>query len=155
MASKKKSDKEGGTLRVRSIKNGVVIDHIPSGKSPRVLEILGIDRSFTDTVTIAMNVPSSVHGKKDIVKVENRILKPSEVNQIAVVAPCATINVIKNFKVVSKENVRLPEKIVGALRCPNPNCITNKDREPVESVFLVKQKDPLILSCKFCERNLR
>ncbi|MFH1836236.1 MAG: aspartate carbamoyltransferase regulatory subunit, partial [Methanobacteriota archaeon] len=59
-----------------------------------------------------------------------------------------------NFKVVRKENVKLPKKITGSIYCPNPNCITNKEREPVETVFIVRETDPLVLSCKFCERNL-
>jgi aspartate carbamoyltransferase regulatory subunit len=101
-----------------------------------------------------MNVPSSVYGKKDIVKVENRELKPSELNQIALIAPTATINVIRDFKVVKKEPVKLPDTIVGTLKCPNPACVTNKDREPVLSIFIVRQKKPLVLSCKYCERNL-
>ena len=152
--NKKKNPKEGETLRVMRIKNGVVIDHIPRGKAPQVLDILGIDESFTDTITIAMNVPSSIYGRKDIVKVENRNLKPSELNQIALIAPTATINIIQNFKVVKKEKAKLPKIIVGSLKCPNPNCITNKEREPVQTVFIVRQTEPPVLSCKFCERNL-
>ncbi|MFH1788660.1 MAG: aspartate carbamoyltransferase regulatory subunit [Candidatus Altiarchaeota archaeon] len=145
---------EEETLRVRRIKNGVVVDHIPQGKAPDVLDILGIDESFTDTITIAMNVPSSIYGKKDIVKVENRKIKESELSQIALIAPMATVNVIKDYKVVKKEVVKLPKLIVGSLKCPNPNCVTNKEREPVQSVFIVREKEPLVLSCKFCERNL-
>lgn len=154
MDAKKDAGRDDETLRVRRIKNGVVIDHIHRGKAPQVLTILGIDESFAETVTVAMNVPSSVYGKKDIVKVENRELKPSELNQIALIAPTATINVVKDFKVVKKETVKLPDTIVGTLKCPNPACVTNKDREPVLSVFIVRQKKPLILSCKYCERNL-
>ncbi len=149
--SKKESKK---ILRVMRIKNGVVIDHITAGKSPEVLNVLGIDEDFTDTVTIAMNVPSSIYGKKDIVKVENRDLNASELNQIALIAPNATINNIVEYKVVRKETVRLPETIVGSIRCSNPKCITNKEREPVQSVFMVKQAKPLVLICKYCERSL-
>ncbi len=151
MTKKKESDK---TLRVLRIKDGIVIDHITSGKSPEVLKILGIDEDFHNTITIAMNVPSSIHGKKDIVKVERRQLNPTEINQIALIAPHATINKVKNYKVIGKETVELPDKIIGSLKCPNPNCITNKEREPALSIFLVKQKSPLVLTCKYCERSL-
>lgn len=143
------------TLRVKRIKNGIVIDHIKQGKSPEVLKILGIDANFQDTVTIAMNVPSSVYGKKDIVKVENRDLKPNEINQIAIIAPNATINKIKDYKVIHKETVKLPKEIIGTIKCSNPNCITNVEREPVASIFIVRQADPLVLTCKYCERTLQ
>lgn len=151
---KSKVSGEEEILRVRRIKNGVVVDHIPQGNAPKVLDILGIDESFTDTITIAMNVPSSIYGKKDIVKVENRRIKEGELSQIALIAPMATVNVIKNYKVVKKEVVKLPELIVGSIKCPNPSCVTNKEREPVQSVFIVREREPLVLSCKFCERNL-
>jgi len=101
-----------------------------------------------------MNVPSSVYGKKDIVKVENRTLKPSEVNQIAIISPNASINIIKDYKVVKKEIVKLPDQIIGSIECSNPNCVSNKEREPVEPVLDVKQKDPLVLVCRYCERIL-
>lgn len=149
---KKAKDKK--VLRVKSIKNGIVIDHIKQGKSPEVLKILGINEDFQNTVTIAMNVPSSVFGKKDIVKVENRDLNPDEINQIAIIAPNASINRIKDYKVVKKEKVQLPHQIIGTLKCSNPNCVTNTEREPVKSTFIVKQEDPLVLTCKYCERNL-
>lgn len=146
--------KEEGVLRVKSIKNGVVIDHITSGKSPEVLKILGIDGEFADTVTLAMNVDSKAFAKKDIVKVENRELSDAELNQIALIAPNATVNKIKNYRVVEKDRVKLPDEIIGSLKCSNPNCITNKEREPVKTIFIVKQKEPLILYCKYCERSL-
>ena len=154
MANSKKPPVEE-TLRVQRIRNGVVVDHIAQGKAPQVLDILGIDESFKETVTVAMNVPSSIYGRKDIVKVENRKIQPAELNQIALIAPNASINIIKDYKVVKKERVSLPERIVGSMKCPNPNCVSNKHREPVLSEFMVSEKDPLVLTCKFCERTLK
>jgi aspartate carbamoyltransferase regulatory subunit len=101
-----------------------------------------------------MNVPSKNLGRKDIVKVENRDIDTSEINKIAVIAPEATINTIQEYKVTKKEKVSLPDIIVGIIRCPNPQCITNKEREPIKSVFKVKEKDPLVLRCKYCEREI-
>lgn len=147
-------DASKGTLRIKPIKNGVVIDHIKRGKSLEVLRILGVDENFNDTVTLAMNVPSKILGRKDIVKVENRDLDPKEINQIAIIAPEATINRIKDCRVVRKEKVVLPEKIVGVIKCHNPKCISNKDREPVKSTFIVKQRNPLTLRCFYCERDI-
>lgn len=148
------ADKKDHTLKIKTIRNGVVIDHIRQGRSLDVLKILGIDGDFNHALTLAMNVPSRDLGKKDIVKIENRDLDPSEVNKIAVIAPDATINLIKDFRVMGKEKVSLPDVIVGIIRCSNPQCISNKEREPVKSVFLVKQKNPLVLSCKYCEREV-
>ncbi len=141
------------TLKIRNIKNGISIDHINSGKAPEVLKILGISNGFADSVTIAMNVPSSKMKKKDIVKVENRDLDMNEINKISIIAPNATINWIRDYKVVKKEKVELPGELVGIVRCPNPACITNKEREPIKPAFIVKQTDPVILTCKYCERE--
>ncbi len=147
-------NKEKKTLKIKLIKKGIAIDHIKHGKATEVLGILGISNDFPDSVTLAMNIPSREMGRKDIVKVENRDLDPKEMNKIAIIAPHATINWINNYKVVRKMPVSLPEEIIGIVRCPNPSCITNKEREPVKSVFHVMQKDPLILRCKYCEREV-
>lgn len=146
--------KDKKTLKVKLIKKGVSIDHITHGKAPEVLKILGIRNGFQDSVTLAMNIPSKVIGRKDIVKVENKDLDTKEINKIAIIAPNATINRIKNYKVVEKRMVSLPEEIKGIIKCSNPTCVTNKIREPVESLFQVKQKDPLVLRCKYCEREI-
>jgi len=98
-----------------------------------------------------MNVKSKI-GKKDIVKVENRELKPEEVNKIALIAPKATINIIRDYEVVKKFKVHLPDEIVGIVRCPNPNCISNA-REPIQSRFRVISRDPIRIKCCYCERE--
>lgn len=120
-----------------------------------VLRILGINEQFSNTVAVAINVNSKDMGKKDIVKVENRYLNGKEVNKITIISPDATINTIKNYEVAKKYKVSLPEEIVGIIKCPNPRCISNKDREPVTPKFTVKQKEPLILSCSYCEREVK
>ena len=149
------ASKEDRVLKIKTIKDGIVIDHISRGRAPDVLQILGIDNKFRDSVTIAMNVPSKILGKKDIVKVENRDIDPDEINKIAIIAPNATINRIKDYNVIEKKTVSLPDSIVGIVKCPNPACITNKDREPIKSIFIVKQRNPLVLVCKYCEREVR
>jgi len=70
-----------------------------------------------------------------------------------VIAPKATINRIEDYRVVKKEKVVLPNEIVGILKCSNPQCVSNKCREPVKSSFIVVQRDPLVISCKYCERE--
>lgn len=136
-------------LRVRKIKDGTVIDHIPAGRSLIVLKILGITRSEENIIALIMNVDSKRLEKKDIVKIENRELTEDEVNLIALIAPTATINIIKEYKVVKKYKVQLPKRIINILRCMNPTCITNSE-EPVEPVFEVISTDPLRIKCIYC-----
>ena len=140
------------TLRVKRIRNGIVIDHIPPGNALKVLRILGIDGSEDYIVSIAMNIPSGSMGKKDIVKVEARVLKEREINKIALVAPEATYNIVKNYRVVEKRKVSIPDELIGIVRCENPNCISN--REPVEPRAIVVSKNPPRIKCYYCERYI-
>jgi aspartate carbamoyltransferase regulatory subunit len=148
------AEKQDEKLRIKTIRNGVVIDHIRQGRALDVLRIMGIYGDFADAITLAMNVPSKNLGRKDIVKVENRNIDTAEINKIAIIAPEATINTILEYKVTKKEKVSLPDSLVGIIKCPNPQCITNKEREPIKSVFEVTEKDPLVLCCKYCEREI-
>ncbi|HSD57618.1 MAG TPA: aspartate carbamoyltransferase regulatory subunit [Methanotrichaceae archaeon] len=140
-------------LRVKPIKNGTVIDHIAGGQALNVLKILGISGTTDATVSVVMNVESKKLGKKDIVKVEDRELKEEEVNRIALIAPAATINIIRDYSVVEKRTVDLPDEIVGVVRCQNPSCISNSS-EPIKSRMLVKAKNPVLLRCIYCEQPL-
>ena len=81
-------------LLVRRIKDGTVIDHIESGKALLVLRTLNITGKEGNVITVALNVPSSKHNKKDIIKVENRFLEKNETNKLALIAPHTTINII-------------------------------------------------------------
>ncbi len=137
-------------LKVKPIKNGTVIDHITSNRALSVLKILELPNEKT-TVTVAMNVLSSQMGSKDIVKIEGRELAPKEVDKIALIAPSATINIIRDYEIVEKSKVHLLDNVKDILKCPNPNCITNTD-EPVQIKFFVTGKKPVILRCYYCER---
>lgn len=139
-------------LKIPLIKEGTVIDHITAGHAVKVLHILGIPEKTTSVVSVAMNVKSKI-GRKDIVKVENRELDPKEVNKIALVAPKATINIIRNYEVFKKYHVHIPDEIIGIVRCPNPTCISNSKNEPIESRFRVVSKDPIRIKCYYCERE--
>jgi len=137
------------TLRVSKIKDGTVIDHITAGHALNVLKILGITDHVSGIVTVGMNVPSKTLGLKDMVKIEGRELKSEEVDKIALLAPHASINIIRNYKVVDKQRVRLPNIIREAVKCANPACISNS-KEPVKSTFYVDSKEPLRLRCHYC-----
>ena len=143
---------EQSELLVRRIREGTVIDHIDMGKGLRVLEALDIDGSDGGLVTIALNVPSGKFRKKDIVKVENCFLEEDDTNILAVIAPSATINKIKNFKLVEKRRVSLPREIGRIFSCPNPHCITNS-AEKIEPVMDVMDKRG-VLQCRYCRRVL-
>jgi len=140
-------------LLVRRIKDGTVIDHIDQGKGLKVLDALEIDGKEGNVITIALNVPSSKSKKKDIIKVENRFLEDADTNKLAVIAPKSTINIIKNFKLVEKRRVSLPNEIEQIFRCSNPDCITNSN-EYIESIMDVMDKSGLVLKCRYCSRIL-
>ena len=141
-------------LKVVPIENGTVIDHIAAGQALNVLKILGIHPGMDVTLSVVMNVRSKHMGKKDIVKVEDRELKPEEVDKIALIAPQATINIIRDSEVVAKHKVYLPKSIEGIIRCANPNCISNVGREPVLSKFITVSENPLRFRCFYCERMI-
>ena len=144
---------EQSELMVRRIKEGTVIDHIDEGKGIQVLDALRIDGKDGSLITIALNVPSGKSKKKDIIKVENKFLKDDDTNKIAVIAPKATINIIKNYKLIEKRRVSLPNEIDRIFRCSNPDCITNST-EHMESVMDLIDKETMILKCRYCARIL-
>ena len=136
-------------MSVRPIRQGTVLDHIRGGQALKVLKILGIYGTTEAVVSVAMNVPSKVLGFKDVVKVEGRELEQKEVDRISLIAPDATINIIRDFEVIEKYRVDLPARIDGVVKCTNPNCISNT-KEPVISKFMVNKK-PVELRCVYCE----
>lgn len=138
-------------LIVRRIKDGTVIDHCEPGSALKVLAALGIKEGCTNLVTIAMNVPSRKLGKKDIVKIADRFLTQSEANRIALISPRATINLIRDYKVIDKRKVELPDAFVNIFKCPNPTCISNSN-EPITPIILVVRSEPPRLMCKYCSR---
>ena len=140
---------EQSELMVRRIKEGTVIDHIDEGKGIQVLDALRIDGKDGSLITIALNVPSGKSKKKDIIKVENKFLKDDDTNKIAVIAPKATINIIKNYKLIEKRRVALPNEIDRIFRCSNPDCITNST-EHIESIMDLIDKEKMILKCRYC-----
>jgi aspartate carbamoyltransferase regulatory subunit len=140
-------------LLVRRIKDGTVIDHIESGKALLVLRTLDITGKEGNVITVALNVPSSKHNKKDIIKVENRFLEENETNKLALIAPHATINIIKDYKLVEKRKIQLPDSIVGVFKCTNLKCVTNSD-EYIKPIINIIDKEKIILRCKYCFRTL-
>ena len=144
------SDEKETKIRIVKIKDGTVIDHISAGHALDVLRILGITGREGPIVSLAMNISSSRIERKDIVKLEDRFLAESEVAKIALVAPNATINTIRDSKVEKKTRVELPSTITNVIVCPNTRCVTNKEREPIEPKYEVLSKQPMKLKCTYC-----
>ena len=142
-------------LKIKAIENGTVIDHITANKSLHILKILGLPDNETKNVTIAMNVSSAEIGRKDILKIENRELDVTELNQVALIAPQATINIIRDFKPVNKYKLYLPDKITGILECTNSKCITNFENEPITPIFNVIETYPPVVRCYYCEKLIK
>ena len=140
-------------LLVRRIKDGTVIDHIEAGKALLVLQALSITGKEGNVITVALNVPSSKHGKKDIIKVENRFLETNETNKLALIAPRSTINIIREYKLLEKRKIQMPHSIVGIFKCPNLKCITNSGEE-IRSLIDVIDKEKVVLKCRYCARTL-
>ncbi|NYZ60546.1 aspartate carbamoyltransferase regulatory subunit [Candidatus Micrarchaeota archaeon] len=137
-------------LKVDIIEHGTVVDHIQAGMGKKVLDILGIDEKSGNRVALVMNVTSSKMGKKDILKVEGVLISAEKTDAIALISPRATVNLIKDGKVVEKKQAELPEKLRGVGRCPNPNCISTQEKAPAK-FHLEGQK----YRCGYCERTFR
>ena len=142
-------------FKVTPIRNGTVIDHIDCGMALKVLRIIGMadGGKVQSPVSVLMHVPSKKEGWKDVVKVEDRELDPATVDKIALIAPDATIVIIRDYYIAEKFNVALADHITGLARCSNPDCITNKG-EPVEPEFDVVNRRPPTLKCSYCDRIL-
>lgn len=138
------------TLSVSAIKDGTVIDHILAGKALKIIRLFRL-AAEQKRVTVGLNLKSGSRGLKDIIKIENVSLTPSQADQIAIFSPQATVNVIENYKVAQKFTVQLPEAIAGILSCPNHCCITHIDRIP--TLFTVEENNSHVtLRCKYCEK---
>jgi aspartate carbamoyltransferase regulatory subunit len=138
-------------LQVSAIKDGTVIDHIDSKSTFKVASILNILEEGR-VVLIGMNLSSGQLGEKGIIKIEGKNLTQEEANKIALIAPDATLNIIKDYEVVEKRRVSLPEELIGIVKCFNPNCISN--HEKVKTHLHVIKKTPLRLRCHYCERRM-
>ena len=139
-------------LQVAALENGTVIDHIPSEKLFTVVSLLGL-QEMSNNITIGFNLASKKLGKKGIIKVADRFFTNEEINRIAVVAPNVKLNIIRNYEVVEKREVVLPDELRGIVKCANPKCITNN--EPMPTRFHVIDKENCVIKCHYCEKEQR
>ena len=134
-------------LAVAAMRNGTVIDHIPSSAVFKAVKILGLE-NLGHAVTIGCNLDSNKLGTKGIIKVADVEFDEATLNRIALIAPCAVVNIIRDFNVVEKHKVTLPDTIMGIVKCANPKCITNN--EPMSTKFHVVSRDPVEIRCHYC-----
>lgn len=136
-------------LSVSAIKDGTVIDHVPASVLFKVVSILNLANLDT-MITIGNSLGSQKLGKKGIIKLSNVFFEDKDINKIALVAPSAKLNIIRDYEVVEKKIVAIPDEIVGIAKCVNPKCITNNEK--VTTRFEVISKSEVKLKCHYCEK---
>ena len=134
-------------MKIDSIKNGIVIDHITAGKAMQIYNLLGLDE-LNCSVALIKNVSSSKMGKKDIIKIDTDFHVDLDI--LGYVDPGATVNIIKNEEMVAKKKLELPEKLTNVIKCKNPRCITSTEQE-LPQVFNLTDKDKKVYRCMYCE----
>jgi aspartate carbamoyltransferase regulatory subunit len=137
-------------LKIDKIKKGTVIDHIDAGYALTILNLTGLDES-PNLMTIGVNVSSRKYTKKDIIKIEGVFLNETQMQQISILSPNATISLIDNYKVIEKKKVKLPKTIQKLLLCQNKTCISNS-LEPIDTEFTVLEEKPFKIQCVYCNR---
>jgi aspartate carbamoyltransferase regulatory subunit len=132
------------------LENGTVLDHIPAENVYKALDILNL-KGIESQITIGINLNSKVYGRKGIIKIADKFFEDDELNRLALIAPNATVNVIKDFKVVEKKKVVMPEEVIGIAKCRNPKCVTN--HQPIKTRFkTISDGNEISLLCHFCEK---
>ena len=134
-------------MRIDSIKNGIVIDHIPAGSGMEIYNLLGLD-SLDCSIALIKNATSSKMGKKDIIKIDADI----DVNMdiLGYLAPGATVNIIRDGEKIEKKSISLPEQLVNVIVCKNPRCITSTEQE-LPQIFKLTDKNARVYRCLYCE----
>ena len=138
-------------LQVAALENGTVIDHIPSAKIFEVISLLHLEKVST-SVTIGINLKSKKMGHKSILKIADRFFTDEELNQLSVVTPNVSLAIIRDYEVVEKKEVKMPDELIGIIKCNNHKCITNN--EPMKTHFNVLDKEKGILQCRYCNREV-
>jgi len=138
--------------KISAIREGTVIDHIPVKNVFKIAEILDL-KEHGNIVSVATNLQSKKIGTKGIIKVGGRSLSQEEVNKIALLAPNATVSIIKDYNVIKKFSLELPKEVYNIIQCNNPKCITNM--ENISTRFSVLKDDNISARCGYCERIMQ
>ena len=138
-------------LQVAALENGTAIDHIPTEELFKVVSLLQLQK-IDHRITIGNNLRSRKMGKKGIIKIADKFFREDEINRIALIAPNVSLNIIKDYEVIEKKAITLPDEIVEIVKCNNPKCITNN--EPMKTRFHVIDKEKVVLQCHYCELKI-
>ena len=87
-------------------------------------------------------------GKKDIIKIDSLI--DINLDILGYIDADITVNVIQDGKLVSKQQLELPETLVNVIKCKNPRCITSTEQE-LDQRFVLTDKGEKIYRCAYCE----
>ncbi len=138
-------------MQVAALENGTAIDHIPSEQLFKVASLLGIEH-LNNRITIGNNLQSKKMGSKGLIKISDKFFEEADINKISLIAPNVIMNIIRDYEVVEKKQVTLPNELIGIVKCNNPKCITNN--EPMNTRFYVVDKDKVEIKCHYCERKI-
>ena len=137
-------------LVVSALENGTVLDHIPAEYVYKALDLLDL-KDVESQITIGINLASKLHGKKGIIKIADKFFEDEDLNKLALIAPKATVNIIRDFKVVEKKKLETPEEVIGIAKCKNPKCVTN--HQPIKTRFTtIENGNEVSLLCRYCEK---
>ncbi|MFR9166768.1 MAG: aspartate carbamoyltransferase regulatory subunit [Dysgonomonas sp.] len=139
-------------LQVAALENGTAIDHIPSDQVFKVVSLLELEK-LKNPITIGNNLESKKMGRKGIIKIADKFFAQDELNRIALIAPNVVLNIIKDYKVIEKKHVELPQIITNIVRCNNPKCITNN--EPMQTKFEITDRNNIELKCLYCDIKIQ
>lgn len=134
-------------MNIDSIQNGIVIDHITAGEGMKLYELLKLGE-LDVPIAIIKNASSGKKEKKDIIKIDADVAVNLDV--IGFVDPGATINIIKDGKLVEKKTIEMPEYLTDIIKCKNPRCITSTEQE-IHHQFKLADRKRKIYRCVYCE----
>lgn len=134
-------------LKIDSVEQGLVIDHIKAGRALEIYKYLKLDK-LDCSVAIIKNAKSKKLGKKDIIKVENNI--DMDLTVLGFIDPDITINVIDNGEIINKINLELPSEVANIVKCKNPRCITSIEQE-IQHIFKLTDRENKTYRCIYCD----
>lgn len=134
-------------MRVDSITNGIVIDHIIGGKAMQIYDLLNLSK-LDCSVAVLQNMPSKTMPKKDIIKIDSLI--DINIEALGFISPSITVNVIKNGEIVEKKHIELPETLTDVLYCKNPRCITSVEQD-IHHIFKLTDRTNGVYRCIYCD----
>ena len=146
MSAEKKKE-----LQVAALENGTAIDHIPPSQLFKVAKLLGLE-NMDNTITIGNNFHSNKMGSKGMIKISDKFFCDEEINRIALIAPNVILNIIRDYEVVEKKEVKMPDELRGIVKCANPKCITNN--EPMKTYFHAVPGKEGVLRCHYCNKEV-